>query len=196
MKRYEIERAVLGARLPGPSVAIMLALCTKIWKDEGMIPPAEQPSLTRLAAETGYDRSTIIRHLSSLEAAGWVVRIRPAKWLAQQFHATTAYAMRVPAGYQQARGALHRGLEARSGEARRTAADALAAHAAEARRAALGELEAPGGEASGAAPHRPDRAENRHAVAEACVHGMPGGGELNRRTRKPKCPLCRRDLDV
>lgn len=194
MRRYDIERAVLAASLPGPSVALMLTLCTRIYRDEGVIPPAEQPSLTRLAADTGYDRSTVIRHLAELEAAGWVIRIRPPKWLAQTVHATTAYAMRVPPGYAQARGTLPRALGARSGEARRLAAQALAAQADEARRAALGDLGDGSGEAGGAAPHSSDRAESRHpdpAAGARCPHGVESGDVPAPRTGKPRCPMCR-----
>ena len=32
MRRYDIERAVLAASLPGPSVALMLTLCTRIYR--------------------------------------------------------------------------------------------------------------------------------------------------------------------
>lgn len=198
MRRYDIERAVLAASLPGPSVAIMLTLCTRIYRDEGIIPPAEQPSLTRLAADTGYDRSTIIRHLALLERAGWVIRVRPPKWLAQTVHATTAYAMRVPPGYAQARGSLPRALGARSGEARRTAAQALAAQHEEARRAALGELGDTGGAARGGPPHSTDTAETRHpdpAAGTRCPHGVENGDVPARRTGKPKCPLCRQEGD-
>jgi hypothetical protein len=195
MRRYEIERAVLAADLPGPSVAIMLTLCTRIWADQGIIPPAAQPSLNRLAADTGFDRSTIMRHLRLLELAGWVSRIRPPVHLARTLHVTTAYAMRVPGGYAQARGSAHRGLGALTGEARRAAAEALAAQDADARRAAAPELGdgAPG--ARGAAPHNSDTTEDRHAVAEPCDHGVPGGDQLNPKTGRSRCPMCRAEED-
>jgi DNA-binding transcriptional MocR family regulator len=194
MKRYEIEHAVLAAALPGPSVALMLTLCTRIYKDEGVIPQPEQPSLSRLAADTGYDRSTVMRHLAQLEQNGWLIRIRPPVWLARQLHVTTSYAMRVPGGYPQARGNGHRALGALTGEARRIAAEALAAHEAEARRAARGELAAAAGEARGAPRHRPDRADTRHPDPQArCGHGMEGGADLLGTTHQPRCPLCRQE---
>jgi DNA-binding transcriptional ArsR family regulator len=197
MRRYEIERAVLAAPLPGPSVTIMLSLCTRIFKDEGVIPPGQQPSLSRLAADTGYDRSTVMRHLAQLEREGWVIRIRPPAWLARQLHVTTSYAMQIPPeGYPQARGSGHQALGARSGEARRAATRALAAHEAEARRAALRELGDDAAGARGSPPHKPDTTDNRQAEGgelAACDHGTPGGAELNPKTGKPRCPICRRD---
>jgi len=156
MRRFDIERAVLAAPLPGPSVAIMLTLCTLIWADEGIIPPGKQPSLSRLAIATGYDRSTVMRHLNQLEPAGWVTRIRPPKWLAQQMHVTTAYAMHIPDGYAQARGNGHLPLGALTGEARRLALEALEARDAEARSAALRDHAAGAAEAGSGARHSPD----------------------------------------
>ncbi|MGH3123953.1 MAG: hypothetical protein ACRDND_23445 [Streptosporangiaceae bacterium] len=138
MKRYDIERAVLAADLPGPSVTIMLALCTRIWRDEGIIPPDRQPSLTELARDCSLSRSTVMRHLNDpLERAGWVIRIRPPMWLARTEHVTTAYAMQVPEGYAQARRRRRRGLGADPGESGRTAEQELAARDEQARRAAL-----------------------------------------------------------
>ena len=196
MRRYDIERAVLAAPLPGPSVAIMLTLCTRIYADQGLIPPAEQPSINRLAADTGYDRSTVMRHLNDLEHEGWVIRIRPPKWLAQQLHATTAYAMKVPNGYAQASRNGHRALGALTGEARRLAAEALAARDAEARRAAATELGAAAAAARGAAARSTDTADTRDpdpAAGERCTHGVEGGALLHPKTGKPRCPLCRQE---
>jgi DNA-binding MarR family transcriptional regulator len=194
MRRYDIERAVLAAPLPGPSVAIMLTLCTRIYADQGIIPPAEQPSINRLAADTGYDRSTIMRHLNDLEQDGWVIRIRPPVWLAQQLHATTAYAMKVPNGYAQASRAQQRALGALTGEARRLAHEALAARDAEARRAAASELGDGSAAASGAAAHSSDTADTRDADPAArgrCGHGVEGGALPHPKTGKPRCPMCR-----
>jgi DNA-binding transcriptional MocR family regulator len=191
MRRFDLERAVLAARLPGPQVAIMLTLCTRIYADEGLIPSHQQPSLNHLAAATGYSRSTVMRHLNQLEPAGWVTRIRPPRWLSQRHHVTTAYAMHIPPGYQQARSNGHLDLGALSGEARRLAIEALVARDDQARRAATGEL-GPGGPEPGAtARHRPDKTESRPAAALACLHGVPGGDELHPRTGKPRCPMCR-----
>lgn len=194
MRRFELERAVLAAELPGPSVGLMLALCTRIYRDEGIIPQHEQPSLSQLAADTGWDRSTVIRHLAQLERAGWLIRTRPPAWLARQLHVTTSYAMRIPDGYPQASGSTRPGLVALRGEARRTAQLGLVAHEAEARRAATTELVAGGAGASGSPRHNPDKTENRDPEAPGCAHGVPRGLEANPRTGKPRCPLCRRDV--
>lgn len=195
MRRYDIEHAVLAAELPGPSVALMLALCTRIWVDEGLIPMNQQPSLSRLAADTGYDRSTVMRHLNDLETDGWVTRIRPPVDLARRLHVTTAYAMAVPPGYAQARGTGHRALGALTGDARRAAAKALEAQADEARRASGHGLGDDPAAARGTAPHKTDTSDTRHPDrAEACAHGVPGGDQLHPRSRKPKCPMCRLEL--
>jgi hypothetical protein len=191
MRRYDLERAVLAAELPGPSVALMLALCTRIYADLGIIPPANQPSLNRLAADVGYDRSTVMRHLTLLERAGWLTRIRPPVHLARTLHATTNYAMHVPRGYAQARGRLPRGLGALTGEARRMAEQALAAQAEEARCAALGELGDGGAAARGSTPHKPENPDSRQQQRPMCDHGVPGGDEINPKTNRARCPLCR-----
>lgn len=137
MKRYEIERAVQRAQMPGPSVAIMHVLCTRIHAESGIIPPGAQPSLNSLAAMAGYSRSTIVRHLGKLERTGWVTRVRPPAWLARTRHATTAYAMHVPIGFPQARRRGEPALGAQRAEARTAEEQELGARDAEARAAAL-----------------------------------------------------------
>jgi DNA-binding transcriptional ArsR family regulator len=136
MRRYEIEAAVDRAQLPGPSTGIMRALLARINARAGIIEPAHQPSLSQLAALSGYSRSTIQRHLNDLEAGGWVIRIRPPMWLARTRHVTTAYAMRVPPGYPQARRRGEPRLGALREDARRAAESELGARDEMARRAA------------------------------------------------------------
>lgn len=104
MRRFEIERAVLRAQLPAPSVAIMLVLCTRMSARDGAIPRDHQPSLTWLAEASGQDRRTVMRHLAQLEAAGWLARDRPRRADAARYHITTAYDLAIPGAYQQARG--------------------------------------------------------------------------------------------
>lgn len=152
MNRYEIERAAMSADLPGPSKSIVLVLCTRIWRAEGIIPPGRQPSLSQLARESGWDRSTVMRHLNALESAGWVIRIRPPKWLARTEHATTAYAMRIPDGYPQARRTRRAGLAAQEAGAGRSAERELAARDDAARRAALPDPDRSGEQESSAPP--------------------------------------------
>jgi DNA-binding transcriptional ArsR family regulator len=141
MKRYEIERAVDRAQLPGPSVGLMRALLARINAKSGVIPPEAQPSLSQLASLTGYSRSTAMRHLNVLEDQGWVIRIRPPLWLARTQHVTTAYAMRVPPRYPQARRRGEPRLGAELDAARARAERELAAQEDLARRAADHETE-------------------------------------------------------
>lgn len=135
MRRFDIERAVLRAQLPGPSVAIMLGLCTRINARTGYIPPDAQPSLSRQAAQTGYHRSTVIRHLAALETAGWIERRRPPVELARRYHLTTFYAPQIPASYPQARRRGEPPLGAERDEARRALEQELGAREAMASRA-------------------------------------------------------------
>jgi hypothetical protein len=117
MRRYEVERAVLGARLPAPQVAIMLALLTRQYGAEDAIPEGRQPSITQLALDTGLDRSTVVRHLPRLERLGWLVIKRPAVWEARTLHRTSAYSPTVPGGYPQAGRSQRPGLGAASDQA-------------------------------------------------------------------------------
>lgn len=60
------------------------------------IPERFTPSLTVLAAETGLDRRTVTRHLSGLESAGWVERLRPDPVKARSQGERTRYRLSVP----------------------------------------------------------------------------------------------------
>jgi|ERR1035441_590012 hypothetical protein len=130
MKRYELERAVEHAALPGPAKGILFVLCARISARDGSIPDRYQPSLSMLAAHSGYSRSTVMRHLNGLERDGWVARDRPEKPLSRAEHLTTAYTMSVPEGYPQARVTRHRGLGSRGAMARVTADQELGSPAA------------------------------------------------------------------
>lgn len=134
MQRYEIERAVRRARLPAPWVAVVLTLCTRIWQPEGIIRGSDQPSLNELAADTGYHRSTVKRSLNGLESAQWVIRVRPSVDDARRLHARTAYALRVPSVYPQARSMVSLELGARSAQAWLTAGQGMAHDEPRARR--------------------------------------------------------------
>jgi hypothetical protein len=103
MNRYEIERAAKRAALPGPSFALVMLLCSYMSRGTANIPERYQPSLSALAAGSGYCRATVKNHLNRLERDGWLTRNRPPKWLAQTQHARTQYAVHVPHGYPQAR---------------------------------------------------------------------------------------------
>lgn len=103
MNRYEIERAAKRAALPGPSFALVMLLCSYMRRGTADIPARYQPSLSALAAGSGYCRATVKNHLNRLERDGWLTRDRPPRWLAQTQHARTKYAVHVPDGYPQAR---------------------------------------------------------------------------------------------
>lgn len=60
------------------------------------IPEQYTPSLTVLADETGLDRSTVRRHLATLETAGWVDRMRPTVAAARMNGERTRYRLMVP----------------------------------------------------------------------------------------------------
>ena len=51
MKRYELERAVEHAALPGPAKGILFVLCARISARDGSIPDRYQPSLSMRSEE-------------------------------------------------------------------------------------------------------------------------------------------------
>lgn len=130
MRRFDTERAVLrDPGLPGPSVAILLALCTRMAADTGLIPSRHQPSLARLAADTGFSRRTVMRHLNGLEHVGWIARARLPLALAAATHTPTAYTVTCP----QARDTATPGLGTESPEARDTESPGLGTESPRAR---------------------------------------------------------------
>lgn len=96
--RYSIERALGRSELPPPSRALVRVLCERIDARTGRIAPQHSPSIARLAADTGYHRATVCRHLALLDAAGWIARRRPAGPAALRRQETTSYELRVPGG--------------------------------------------------------------------------------------------------
>ncbi len=100
---------------------ILLVLCGRMMQGSTLIPREHSPSLTRLAAGTGWDRRTIMRHLTLLEESGWLIRHRPDPARARREHARTAYTVLMPGlgtGSPQARDRGTRGLGADSAQAR------------------------------------------------------------------------------
>ncbi|MDZ5443788.1 helix-turn-helix domain-containing protein [Micromonospora sp. 4G57] len=53
-----------------------MTLLTEANVSTAVVPPERSPSLTTLAAMTGYSRSTVADWLNALEDAGWVKRDR------------------------------------------------------------------------------------------------------------------------
>lgn len=88
----------------------MHVLCTKVDQDAGVILPDYQPSLNRLASDTGLHRRTIMRYLKGLDAWGWVTRQRPDVKAQRTEHARTNYAIHIGRNPPQARDTQAPGL--------------------------------------------------------------------------------------
>jgi len=94
--RWAVTKAVRASGLPAPSRLLMLTLADVAEVGTAEIPEQHTPSLSVLADETGLDRSTVRRHLASLEAAGWLVRLRPDPAAARSLGERTRYRLTVP----------------------------------------------------------------------------------------------------
>jgi hypothetical protein len=119
--RFDVERAVEKSDLAPIGRHIILVLCGRMMQGSTLIPREYSPSLTKLAAGTGWDRRTIMRHLNELEQLGWLIRRRPDPDKARKEHARTSYTVLMPglgAGSAQARDAGARGLGTGSAQAR------------------------------------------------------------------------------
>ena len=96
--RFTYERAIRRSGLPAPARHLALTIATWAAVDTAEIPERFQPSLTTLEEATGLSRATVKRHLSVLEAAGWLGRDRPDVIKARTEHARTGYRLRIPDG--------------------------------------------------------------------------------------------------
>lgn len=76
--RWEITKAIRASDLPSPARLVLFVLCDVAEVGTAEIPEKFTPSLTVLERETGLSRSTVQRHLQSLEDDGWIIRTRPA----------------------------------------------------------------------------------------------------------------------
>jgi hypothetical protein len=94
--RWAVTKAVRASGLPAPSRLLMLTLADVAEVGTAEIPEKHTPSLSVLADETGLDRSTVRRHLASLEVAGWLVRLRPDPAAARSLGERTRYRLTVP----------------------------------------------------------------------------------------------------
>lgn len=101
--KWDVTRAVRASTLPPPSRLIMFVLADVADAGTAEIPPQRTPSLSVLAEETGLDRSTVRRHLSGLESAGWVGRMRPDPAAARAHGERTRYRLIVPEGFEPGR---------------------------------------------------------------------------------------------
>ena len=179
MQRYELERHVDQADLPGPEKAILRMLLSRIHARTGTIPAHAQPSLSVQASLTGYHRSTVMRHLSALEKAGWITRDRPGPWLARARHLTTAYTIHAPESYPQARRRGGQGLGAERAGARRTEEQGLGAERAGARRRA---------------PHKTERFTERRQTSSS--GDGDGCGSLDQIARDELAALTGRQVSI
>jgi DNA-binding transcriptional ArsR family regulator len=93
--RFDAERALEASGLPQTSRDIGFALCRRMDAGTTTIPARHSPSLTELARVIGVSRRTIMRHMTTLEAAGWITRARPQRGQAAA-HVTTAYTVTIP----------------------------------------------------------------------------------------------------
>jgi hypothetical protein len=89
--RFEIERAAERAAMPTIAKDVIYALCRRMDAGTPVIPLRHMPSLTTLAAATGWSRRHIERALNYLEAVDVVDRARPSVADARAKHARTAY---------------------------------------------------------------------------------------------------------
>jgi DNA-binding Lrp family transcriptional regulator len=96
--KWEVNRAVRCSDLPAPSRLILLTLSDVAMHGTAEIPEQFTPSLRILAQETGLGEATVKRHLSDMEAAGWIVRNRPTQEAARLTGARTTYRLDVPQG--------------------------------------------------------------------------------------------------
>ena len=97
--RWEITKAVRGSDLPAPSRLIMLTLADVAEVGTAEIPAKFTPSLRVLSDETGLNKSTVKRHLTLLDEAGWIERTRPdakAQWEGER----TRYRLTLPRGVE------------------------------------------------------------------------------------------------
>jgi len=102
--KWRVNYAVRhSALLPAPSRLIMLVLSDIADAGTAETPPKWTPSLTQLASESGLSLATVKRHLASLEAEGWLIRIRPTEQERVQ-GGRTRYRLCVPAADPSAHG--------------------------------------------------------------------------------------------
>jgi hypothetical protein len=97
-RQFQVQRALYrrGCGLHPICRHLIMVLASRIDDEAGVILDDYQPSLTDLQRMTGWVRTTVMRRLGDIEAAGWVIRNRPAKADAQRHHARTRYTIVIP----------------------------------------------------------------------------------------------------
>jgi DNA-binding transcriptional ArsR family regulator len=106
--RFRVTLAVRRSKLSAPAKLVMLILADVADVGTAEVPSHRTPSLTVLAREAGLSRSTVAKHLSDLERAGWVVRARPSTAEALGSWERTRYQLQVPASEASAHAELVR----------------------------------------------------------------------------------------
>lgn len=97
----QVRRALTRCDLPGNARGVLHALLTAADYRTLTTGAEHTPSLATLAAMSGYSEATVKRELNRLEAAGWVIRLRPAAADARARKARTRYRITIPAGLTQ-----------------------------------------------------------------------------------------------
>jgi len=95
VNRWDVERAIRSSGLPANARYLALMLLTFADADTGIIPGRFSPSLTFLATATGLSRRSVATHLTALETAGWITRLRSGR--AAQEKIPTRYRVHIPA---------------------------------------------------------------------------------------------------
>lgn len=200
MDRFRFERHVQAAALTGPDTAILMMLARRIRRSLGAIPDGDQPSLSELARDTGYHRTTVCRHLRVLAAAGWVHRNVPPKWAQQKLHMTTSYTLLVPAGYPQASSRAHLEQVARAEMADRRERDGIEAPGADPGSAPGPGAGARAAPASSGGAHRSDQdkpgTQDRPASSSAADDDEKLRAELNQIARGELAELTGRQVGL
>lgn len=102
---YWFAAAVRASGLPPPARHIAHVLASVANNETGRI----KVSLSWLEQSTGLARSTVAKHLNTLEREGWIQRIRAEVWAAVKLHDRTEYVTTIPPGYP-AKGSPSHGL--------------------------------------------------------------------------------------
>jgi len=96
ISRWDVTRAVRKSDLPAPSRLIMFVLLDVAEVGTCEIPEKHTPSLRVISDETGLNKATVVRHLDTLEDAGWVVRAKPSLEAARLRGERTRYRLTIP----------------------------------------------------------------------------------------------------
>jgi hypothetical protein len=94
--RWEVERALFASDLSAQQRLLVLTLLSMADSKTAVVPAEHTPSLSRLAGMTKLAKSTVAKELNTLEASGWVDRLRPSIEAARSKKERTRYRLTVP----------------------------------------------------------------------------------------------------